>query len=398
MRSWLIMLGGLLIAMASPAAETMALKTAFKDDFLIGAALNPAQFGEANPVQAKLVKAQFNSITPENVMKWEHIHPRPGEYDFSQTDRFVDFGLTNGMFIVGHTLVWHAQTPDWVFQNPNGKPVTREILLKRMRDHIFTVVGRYRGKVKGWDVVNEAIEDDGSLRKSPWQKIIGDDFIEQAFQFAHEADPDAELYYNDYGLESPEKRAGALALVKKLQAKGIRISGVGVQGHYQLAPDSPTAEEFSRTISDIARLGVKVMITELDVDVLPSVWKALSADVSLRKKGGSEFNPYTNALPAAVQQQLAARYAELFGVMLKHRDVVTRVTFWGVTDGDSWLNDWPIEGRTSYPLLFDREGKAKAAFYSVLALGQKSRHSQTGSAASHALEQAANSNLRTISK
>lgn len=391
------LLTALLLAVGVHAQE-LTLKTTFKDHFFVGAALNPAQFYESNRSEAALVKAQFNSITAENVMKWEHIHPRPGEYDFSQVDRFVNFGVSNDMFIIGHTLVWHAQIPDWVFQNANGKPVTREILLQRMRDHIFTVVGRYQGKVKGWDVVNEAIEDDGSLRKSPWRKIIGDDFIEQAFEFAHEADRDAELYYNDYGLENSEKRAGALALVKKLQAKGIRISGVGLQGHYQLAPDSPSAEEFSRTISDFAQLGVKVMITELDVDVLPSVWAALSADVSLRKKGGKEFNPYTNGLPVNIERRLAARYAELFGVLLKHRDAVTRVTFWGVTDGDSWLNDWPIEGRTSYPLLFDREGKAKAAFYSVLALGQKNRSSQTDSAASDALEQAANSNPQTISK
>ena len=290
------LLTALLLAVGVHAQE-LTLKTTFKDHFFVGAALNPAQFYESNRSEAALVKAQFNSITAENVMKWEHIHPRPGEYDFSQVDRFVNFGVSNDMFIIGHTLVWHAQTPDWVFQDANGKPVTREILLQRMRDHIFTVVGRYQGKVKGWDVVNEAIEDDGSLRKSPWRKIIGDDFIEQAFEFAHEADRDAELYYNDYGLENSEKRAGALALVKKLQAKGIRISGVGLQGHYQLASDSPSAEEFSRTISDFAQLGVKVMITELDVDVLPSVWAALSADVSLRKKGGKEFNPYTNGLP-----------------------------------------------------------------------------------------------------
>lgn len=398
MKSILPLIAVLLLTGCSQAQEPPALKAAFAGDFIIGAALNPAQFGESDAAQAKLVKAQFNSITPENVMKWEHIHPRSGEYDFRESDQFVQFGMSNGMFIIGHTLVWHSQTPDWVFQNDHGKPFTRDVLLQRMRDHIFTVVGRYQGKVKGWDVVNEAIDEDGSLRKSPWRKIIGDDFIEQAFHFAHEADPQAELYYNDYGLENPRKRAGAIELVKRLQAKGVRITGVGLQGHYQLASDSPSAEEFSRTISDFARLGVKVMITELDVDVLPSVWKALSADVSLRKKGGSEFNPYTNGLPAAVQQQLAARYAELFGVILKHRDVVTRVTFWGVTDGDSWLNGWPIEGRTSYPLLFDREGKPKPAFHSVLALGSRNRASRTDLGVNHSTEQAANSNPRTIAK
>lgn len=382
---------GLQLSCASDAVGQMVLKDAYKDSFLIGAALNPSQFGEENTVEATLVKNQFNSITPENVLKWENVHPEPGRYDFTESDRFVAFGERHGMFIVGHTLVWHAQTPDWVFQDAAGKPLNRDALLARMREHIFTVVGRYKGRIKGWDVVNEAIEEDGSLRKSPWRKIIGEDFIVKAFQFAHEADPDAELYYNDYGLESSKKRAGAVKLVKKLQAKGIKITGVGVQGHYQVASDSPSAAEFSSTISDFAKLGMKVMITELDVDVLPSAWAALNADVNLRKKGGKEFDPFTKGLPAEVQEKLAARYAELFGVLLKHRDAVTRVTFWGVTDGNSWLNDWPIEGRTSYPLLFDRAGKPKPAFHSVINLGVKSRAQQS-------TEQAENSNPQTISK
>ena len=203
----------LLAAFTAGADEPPTLKTAFKDHFLIGAALNPAQFCESNKVEAAIVKAQFNSITPENVLKWEKIHPRPGEYDFTLADQFVAFGQTNGIFIIGHTLVWHEQTPEWVFED-KGKPASREVLLQRMRDHIFTVVGRYKGRVKGWDVVNEALESDGSLRNSPWRKLIGDDFIEHAFQFAHEADPQAELYYNDYSLESEPKRNGAVALVK----------------------------------------------------------------------------------------------------------------------------------------------------------------------------------------
>lgn len=381
------MLAGLLFRTLTLAiyGAPVTLKEAFKEDFLIGAALNPSQFCESNQVEAAIVKTQFNSITPENVLKWEMIHPRLGRYDFTLADKFVAFGVTNNMFIVGHTLIWHSQTPAWVFQGKGGKPATREVLLQRMRKHIFTVVGRYKGKAKGWDVVNEAIDGDGSIRNSPWRKIIGDDFIEQAFRFAHEADPAAELYYNDYGLENPAKRAGALSMLKNLQAKGIKISGVGIQGHYQLASDVPSAEEFSRTISDFADLGIKVMVTELDVDVLPSAWETLNADVNFRKQAGKEYNPYTNGLPGAVQTQLAGRYAELFGVMLKHRKTVTRVTLWGVTDGNSWLNDWPVQGRTSHPLLFDREGKAKAAFYSVLALTQTNRISRVESATNHSM-------------
>jgi endo-1,4-beta-xylanase len=204
------------------------------------------------------------------------------------------------------------------------------------------------------------------LRQTPWLKIIGEDYLVKAYQFAHEADPQAELYYNDYGLENPTKRAGAVALVEKLQTAGVKVSAVGVQGHYQLNPTSPTTQEVDDTITAFARLGVKVSITELDVDVLPSAWASLSADVSLREKSEARLNPYTNGLPAEVQAQLAARYAQLFAVFLKHPGTVPRVTFWGVTDADSWLNDWPVVGRTSYPLLFDRSGRPKPAFAAII--------------------------------
>jgi endo-1,4-beta-xylanase len=353
----------LLAAGTACSQEQPALKTAFKEHFLIGAALNPSQFGEANQTEAVIVKTQFNSITPENVMKWEPIHPRPGRYDFSQADKFVEFGMTNGMFVVGHTLVWHSQTPDWVFED-HGKPASRDVLLERMREHISTVVGRYKGKVKGWDVVNEALEGDGSLRQSPWRQIIGDDFIQKAFEFAHKADPDAQLYYNDFGLEEEPKREGVIALVKKLKAAGVKIDGVGIQEHVNLT--WPTNGQLDATLTEFGKLGVKVMITELDVDVLPEHNWSGSAEVTLRLAADPLKNPYTNGLPADVQQTLARRYADLFAIYLKHSDKVSRVTLWGVTDGSSWLNNWPIPGRTSYPLLFDRVGKPKECFAAVI--------------------------------
>ncbi|MEI8290844.1 MAG: endo-1,4-beta-xylanase [Verrucomicrobiota bacterium] len=343
-----------------------SLKGVFKDDFLVGAAINRDQIFGEDARGDTIIKAQFNSITPENILKWQHVHPQPGEYVFEAPDRYVQFGESNGMFIVGHTLVWHSQTPEWVFQDERGRPLKRDALLARMREHIFTVMGRYKGRIKGWDVVNEAVAENGRLRQTPWLKIIGEDYLVKAYQFAHEADPQAELYYNDYGLENPAKRAGAVALVKKLQAAGVKISAVGIQGHYQLDSTSPTVQEVDDTITAFARLGVKANITELDVDVLPSAWAALSADVSLREKSEARLNPYTNGLPAEVQAQLAARYAELFAVFLKHSDDLERVTFWGVTDADSWLNDWPVAGRTSYPLLFDQSGKVKLAFDAVV--------------------------------
>ena len=344
------------------------LKDVFKGKFLIGAALNESQFTEQNAVQTALIKKQFNTITPENVMKWEVIHPELGKYDFGPSDRYVEFGEKNGMFIIGHNLVWHQQTPKWVFEDDHGNPVTRKVLLQRMHDHIFTVVGRYKGRIKGWDVVNEALADDGSLRQSPWKKIIGDDYLVKAFEYAHEADPNAELYYNDYCLENEPKLKGAIALVKKLQASGISICAVGLQGHYTM--DWPTTNQVDETIKAFSSLGVKVMITELDIDVLPAATESHGADVSMNVAVQAKLNPYTNGLPASMQQSLADRYADLFKVFVANRDSLARVTFWGVTDAGSWLNGWPVPGRTNYPLLFDRAGNPKPALLRVIETAQ----------------------------
>jgi len=349
---------------ASPAAAR-TLKDAFAGQFLMGAALNEAQFTEQDARGASTVKAQFNTITPENVLKWERVHPRLGEYDFAAPDQFVAFGERNGMFVVGHTLVWHQQTPRWVFQDANGARVSRDTLLARLRDHIHTVVGRYKGRIRGWDVVNEAVDEDGTLRKTPWLEIIGPDCLAKAFQWAHEADPSAELYYNDYSVENAPKRAGVVALVRSLQAQGVRITGVGLQGHNRI--EWPAIEQQDSTIAAFAALGVKVMITELDIDVLPRVTqRPPSADVSLNAAPDPRLDPYAAGLPDSVQQVLAKRYGDLFGVYMKHRNVISRVTFWGVADGDSWLNNWPVRGRTSYPLLFDRAGQPKPAFDAVI--------------------------------
>jgi endo-1,4-beta-xylanase len=348
-------------------ASAATLKDAFKNDFLIGVSINRLQFEDQDGRGDPIIKAQFNSISPENILKWESVHPRPGQYDFSGADRYVAFGETNHMYIIGHTLVWHNQTPHWVFEDEQGKPVSREVLLARMHDHIATVVGRYQGRIKGWDVVNEALEKDGTLRDSPWRKIIGDDYIEKAFQFAHEADPGAQLHYNDYDLETPLKRAGALALIRKLRAEGIPVNCVGLQDHVSLT--SPSPREVDQTISAFAALGVKVMITELDVNVVPRKKHSPGAGVVTNAAplppaaGMRAEGVVTNGLPPAKQAQLARRYAELFQVYVKHRADISRVTFWNVTDGDSWLNGF---GKVNHPLLFDRNGQPKPAFQAVL--------------------------------
>jgi endo-1,4-beta-xylanase len=343
-------------------AQQVPLKDAFKNLFKIGAALNQSQFEEKDARAAGIVPAQFNTISPENVMKWEVIHPRVDGYNFGPADAYVAYGEKYKMFIVGHCLVWHSQVPRWVFQDDKGAPLTRDALLARMKEHITTVVGRYKGRVGGWDVVNEALNEDGTLRKSQWLNIIGEDYLAKAFQFAHEADPKAELYYNDYSIENEAKRKGAVALVKKIKDQGVFISAMGLQGHDSL--EWPTVQQQEDTITAFAALGVKVNISEFDIDVLPRSAPGNSADVSATSAGGP--NPYLNGLPDSVQQALAKRYAELFGVFVKHASVMSRITFWGVTDGDSWKNNYPIRGRTNYPLLFDREGKPKPAFNAVI--------------------------------
>jgi endo-1,4-beta-xylanase len=362
---------GLGLSVLTTVAQTPApgtLKDTFKGAFYVGAAINAYQITGKDVEGDALITQQFDSITPENAMKWMVIHPRPDAYDFTLADKYVEFGQKNHMFIVGHNLCWHSQTPGWVFKDEKGNPLTRDALLARLHDHIQTVVGRYKGRVQSWDVVNEALNEDGTMRQSQWEKIIGDDYVVKAFQFAHEADPAAQLNYNDYDLENPAKRKGAIALVKKLKEAGVPIAVVGSQAHLHLADGIAQGEEAA--IEELSAAGVKVAITELDIDVLPSSWRH-TADVGVTAQQDAKLNPYTNGLPEDVQQKLAARYGELFAVFWKHRDVVSRVTFWGVTDKTSWLNNWPVRGRTSYPLLFDREGKPKPAFYAVLKAAKK---------------------------
>ena len=332
----------------------LELKDLFLDKFKIGTALSREQIIGTQRNILPFVNKHFNAITPENSMKWERINPEEGVYDFEAADVLVEFSNKNNHFFTGHTLVWHSQVPDWVFEHKDGTPLNRAELLKRMEKHINAVAGRYAGKIDAWDVVNEALNEDGTLRVSKWSTIIGDDFIEQAFIMAAKAAPNAKLYYNDYNLYKPEKRNGVLRLVKNLQSKGIKIDGVGMQAHYSL--DNPELTDIEDSINAYSNLGVDVLITELDVSVLPFPDENnMGADVSLNFDLQAEFNPYPDGLPTSVENQLGARYKELFAIFNKHQDVIKRVTFWGVSDAQTWRNDWPMTGRSDYPLLFDRQ-------------------------------------------
>ncbi len=310
-------------------------------------------------------------------MKTEPINPEPGVYNFGPADAFVEFGERHGMFIVGHTLVWHNQTPTWFFRDEDGNPNTREVQIERLRNHIATVAGRYAGRIHAWDVVNEVIDNDGSYRRTTWVNAIGsgDDLVKLAFRFASEYAPDAELYYNDFNAWRPEKRDGIVRLVRMLQEEGIRIDGVGMQDHWGL--NYPETEYIEAAIDSFASLGVKVMITELDVDVLPltkegQIIGSVMSDEQFQLEEFEEFlDPYADGLPEDVRRELADRYAELFRIFYNRRDKIDRVTLWGVHDGMSWKNDYPVPGRTNYPLLYGRDGKPKTAFEAVLTVPQK---------------------------
>jgi len=271
------------------------LREILKDRFLLGAALSNAQIAGQDPAALEIVRRHFNSISPENVLKWEAVHPQPDRFEFAAADQYVALGAKLGLFVVGHVLVWHQQTPHWVFEGAPGTAADRKALLSRLRAHIQTVVARYRGRVQAWDVVNEAFEDDGTWRMTPWYMTLGEDYVSMAFEFAHEADPDAQLYYNDYSLWKPAKRAAAMRLVRSLSERGIRIDGIGEQGHWLL--DDPRLEEIEVAIVDLAKLGRQVVITELDIDPLPRPEELVGADLSKRIERTPDLDPYADGLP-----------------------------------------------------------------------------------------------------
>ena len=436
-------------APAAPASAT--LKDTFKNAFLVGVALNPRQFGGSDPQATSLIGREFNCATAENAMKWEAVEPRNNDFEFKLADQYIDFCRQHNLTIIGHNLCWHSQLPSWVFKPDAGQQkLTREVLLKRLKNHITTVATHFKGKVHGWDVVNEAIADrTGEYRDSIFYRVIGKEYLALAFKWAHEADPDAELYYNDYNLDADDaKRARAIELVKYLREQGARIDGIGLQGHYNLT--TPSAGKIDETIRMFAALGLKVMITELDVQVVrnahitgavgattggsannqearrprlfptpetlqsklnltgaqlaqitPIINKATkdidaaissgefhlireirtnSADaiskvlttmqqtafteMMIIPPGGAPVGPPPPPLTAAEQQELANRYGEIFAVFLKNRPAITRVTFWGLRDADSWR-------RRSSPLLFDDNYQRKPAYDAVIAAGKK---------------------------
>jgi endo-1,4-beta-xylanase len=339
-----------------------SLSSHFDGLFHLGAAINE-ELILGNDLKSKnIVKSEFNSITPENSLKWMFLQPEPNTFNFEVADRYVKLGLENDMYIVGHALIWHNQLANFM-QNVDDA----DEMQGYVKNHINTVVSRYKGKIDAWDVVNEAFDEDGTLRKSVFYENLGENYIEDVFKLAEKADPNADLIYNDYNFYKLEKRSGILNMVKKFKSNGIKIDGVGVQAHWDLK--SPSLDQIEQIILDVHAAGVLVSFTELDISVLPNPWEMVGAEVTQnfsQFEGDSKMSPYPNKLPSKVQKQLAKRYHDIFKLFVKHSNKINRVTFWGVMDKHSWLNDWPIKGRTNYPLLFDRNYNPKPAYKSIL--------------------------------
>lgn len=350
--------------------QTMAQKTlgeATKGKFLFGTAVNMPQVNGVNPIETALIAKDFTTIVAENCMKPQPIHPEENKYNWEDADKLVAFGEKNNQVVTGHVLIWHSQIDRWFFTDAEGKDVSPEVLKERMRQHIFAVVGRYKGRVKGWDVVNEAFEDNGTYRKSKFYRILGKDFIKYAFQFAHEADPNAELYYNDYNVETPAKCDAIVELVKELKAAGCRIDAVGSQAHMHL--NSPSLEATETSFKKLKASGVHILITEWDISILPSPYEG--ANIAANFKYSKEMDPYREAIPDSIQQKWNKRVLDMFGLFLKYHEVIDRVTVWGLTDNTTWLNNFPIRGRKDYPVLFDRNNQPKPVVGEMIKMAEK---------------------------
>jgi len=338
--------------MAVAQVNTKGLKDYYHDFFPIGVAVNARSMqGE----EAQLLLQEFNSVTPENAMKMEVIHPKEKIYHWKLADSIVAFAQKYHLQVRGHTLLWHQQAPNWIFVDDQGNPVNKETLLNRLKEHIYTVVGRYKGKIYAWDVVNEAVDDNPKnfLRSSKWIQIGGEEIIAKAFEYAHEADPEALLFYNDYNSERPEKRERIYRLLKQLKDAGVPIHGVGLQAHWSIF--EPSAEELIQAIEQYASLGLQLHFTELDMSVYP--WEKDSR----RKRPGED-----DALTPEKEQQQIDQYAKVFSIFRKYKSHITSVTFWNLSDRYSWLDYYPIRGRKNYPLLFDQQLERKKAYWKVV--------------------------------
>lgn len=356
MRSFIVILLGFVVSAASGAERTLKELAPFP----IGVGIHDRVFERSD--DWPLLTAQFGIVTPENCMKPAAVQPRQGHWMFETPDRFVDFALARDLKVVGHCLVWAKddRTPPWFAADGEGV-ASREVLLERMKTHVKTVVERYRGKIAMWDVVNEALDDGKEyLRDSCWSRACGEDFIAEAFAAAHAADPDALLIYNDYNNELDGKREKMIRLIESMRARNVPVHAIGLQGHYEL--DAVPFDALRKTLEAMREMKMKVVVSELDIDVIPrGRWWANNG---AEREALSKHNPYADGCPPEVLERQADQYARLFRLFKEYQDVIVRVSFWNLHDGQSWLNAFPWR-RVNYPLLFDRQGKPKPAYEAV---------------------------------
>lgn len=381
-----ILISSLFVNASLLSLNAQTLKDAFRDYWYTGVSVN--QWEVAAETNAKnehdvtgfvgadqtsnwaVVEKNFNTVVAENCMKPEVVHPQEGVYDFTLADQFVEKSLAAGMRVHGHVLVWHSQTPYWFHHDKDGKLVSKEVLKKRMKEHIFTVMAHFKGRVSSWDVVNEAFEDNGSLRNSLWYQILGEDFIPLAFQYAHEADPTAELYYNDYNMNKASKVESVCKFFKPLVDKGLPVTAIGMQGHMILEDGLKTISDYQHSIDCIKGIGLKTFYSELDLSVLPNPYGFSGANVSDRLKYTPEKDPYKSGISADKQAEADNYWLEFFKMLIKNKESILRVNFWCVNDGNSWKNDFPIKGRTDYATLVDRNNQMKPVVQKIIELVQ----------------------------
>ena len=360
-------------------AQEKTLKGVYEDAFLVGTAINRYQYSGRDTKGVDILLTHFNAITSENDMKPEVIHPDPDTWNFGHGDEFVKFGQEHGMWMLGHTLCWHNQTPDFFWFDKKGNPKSKKELFDTIEEYIKVVCTHFKGQVQAWDVINEIIGEDGKYRDLGWVKALGgdqdvvDEFVKHVFRCAQKYAPDTELYYNDFNAWRPEKVAGIARVVKMLQAEGIRIDGIGIQGHWGL--NFPKTEYVEAAIDTYASLGLRVNITELDIDVLPVSkegqvfgWQGLKDSLYQLEEWEDFLDPYKDGLPDEVEEQQAKRYAEVMAIFYRHRDQIDRVTLWGITDAMSWKNGYPVLRRVNYPLLWKRDYTPHKSLDAVLSI------------------------------
>lgn len=378
----MFILAGATLTVNAAFAQQPTLRDAYRDYWDMGVSVNQWQvkagakslitqqdFSKDTPADQtkdwETIVRHFNYVVAENCMKCEVIHPKEGVYDFTLADQFVNKARAAGLKVLGHCLIWHSQCAPWFHYDEQGNLVSPEVLKQRMREHIYTVVNHFKGRVQAWDVVNEAFEDDGTLRKSLFYQILGEDYIPLAFRYAHEADPNAELYINDYSMNKASKVEGVARFFAPLIRQGLPVTAIGMQGHMVLEGNN-YVEEYEHSIQTIRALGVKTFFSEVDLSVLPNPYGFAGANVSDRFAYRPEVDPYRDGLTADKQREVQDFWVRFFQMLTRHRDDILRVNFWCLSDGCSWRNDFPIKGRTDYATLFDRQGQPKPEVQAII--------------------------------